>query len=195
LARFGWDDIESAFESCDTGGAGINAGEVIYSFMQGFYEKHLANTYRDAKRRADDITELTLHVAGFESVESFLSEVALMTNLDAEIEKEGMHGSGSDALRLSTVHQAKGLEWPAVIVLWMTEGMFPSARSLKESGEGDAEERRLFYVAVTRAKDELCMCVPELRRKRDGTVTYCVPSRFISEVPRGLVDEHMVGFI
>ena len=91
-----------------------------------------------------------------------------------------------------TVHQAKGLEWPVVIVIWAAEGMFPSSRSMGEN-ENDAEERRLFYVAVTRAKDELVLCAPGMRRTRDGGVFYCKPSRFIKELPRGLTRENF-GF-
>jgi len=66
--------------------------------------------------------------------------------------------------------------------------MFPSSRSMGEN-EDDAEERRLFYVAVTRAKDELVLCAPEMRRTRDGRVFFCKPSRFIKELPRGLTRE------
>jgi DNA helicase-2/ATP-dependent DNA helicase PcrA len=81
------------------------------------------------------------------------------------------------------VHQAKGLEWNVVIILWLAEGMFPSARALAESENGDAEERRLFYVAVTRARDELFLCFPEIRRRQDGAVMYLEPSRFVREIP------------
>jgi DNA helicase-2/ATP-dependent DNA helicase PcrA len=97
-------------------------------------------------------------------------------------------GEEEDAVQLGTVHQAKGLEWPVVFVIWATEGMFPSSRTLDEPG-GDAEERRLFYVAVTRARDELVLAVPEIRRTRDGGMFFCKPSRFISELPRELVRE------
>ena len=68
------------------------------------------------------------------------------------------------------------------------------ARALKEE-QGEAEERRLFYVAVTRARDELCLCVPEVRRTRDGGVLYCEPSRFVREIPEDLLREVRVGFI
>jgi len=73
--------------------------------------------------------------------------------------------------------------------------MFPAPRSINESAEGEAEERRLFYVAVTRAKDELILCVPEIRRKPDGGIMYCSPSRFLTEIPRVLVEEVRLGFI
>jgi len=82
-----------------------------------------------------------------------------------------------------------------VIVLWVTEGMFPPTRVLNESDEGEAEERRLFYVAVTRAKDELILCAPEIRRAADGGVFECEPSRFIREIPQELIQDARVGFI
>jgi DNA helicase-2/ATP-dependent DNA helicase PcrA len=111
-----------------------------------------------------------------------------MTNLDAESETLARRNSDQDAVRLSTVHQAKGLEWRAVIVLWATEGMFPLARSLVDEPDAE-EERRLFYVAVTRAKDDLCLCVPHMRMMRDGGAYPCEPSRFIREIDPGLLKE------
>jgi DNA helicase-2/ATP-dependent DNA helicase PcrA len=132
-------------------------------------------------------------VARFESLSEFLSDVALLTNVDGDLADE--EGGGQDALRLSTIHQAKGLEWGAVIILWATEGMFPSPRTLAESDEGEAEERRLFYVAITRARDELFICVPEVRRMRDGGVVYSPPSRYVAELPRQLVTWDRAGFL
>ncbi|MDO9542177.1 MAG: 3'-5' exonuclease, partial [Kiritimatiellia bacterium] len=105
-----------------------------------------------------------------------------------------MDGISADCLRLSTVHQAKGLEWRAVFILWAADGMFPSARSLKEAG-GDEEERRLFYVAVTRAKDDLYLCMPSVRRDYNGGVIFLTPSRFLLEVPPDSLKTEQVGFI
>ena len=127
--------------------------------------------------------EATLAKGG---VAGFLQEVALLTNVDHEYAQ--MEKDNEPMLHLSTVHQAKGLEWKVVFVIWLAEGMFPSSRSLGEA-ESDEEERRLFYVAVTRAKDELVLCAPEMRRMRDGGVFFCKPSRFIKEIPRDLVRE------
>ena len=123
----------------------------------------------------------------FQTAEAFLSELALLTNMDAE--SDDPHAGPPDALRLSTIHQAKGLEFPVVFVLWLADGMFPSGRSMNDDGEGESEERRLFYVAATRAKDELHLCVPALRRTRDGGVQYYAPSRFVQELPAKLMRE------
>lgn len=192
-ARESWSAIEPIIAAYREDHLDEDGGEAIFRFVEAFYGKHAANVFDDADRRLDDIKELILYTSRFENVQSFLSDIALLTNLDAEA--ENMTGGEVDAVRLSTVHQAKGLEWPVVIILWMSEGMFPSSRSLEESAAGEAEERRLFYVAVTRAKDELCMCVPELRRTRDGGVMYYLPSRFIDEIPRELIKDVRMGFI
>ena len=122
----------------------------------------------------------------FDNTDAFLSEMALLTNMDTE--SDDPHAEEVDALRLSTIHQAKGLEWKMVFVLWMAEGMFPSSRSLNDLA-GESEERRLFYVATTRAKDELHLCVPALRRSRDGGTQFFMPSRFVTELPPDLVRE------
>jgi len=78
--------------------------------------------------------------------------------------------------------------------LWAAEGMFPSGRSLKEAG-GDEEERRLFYVAVTRAKDDLHLCMPSVRRNPDGGVMFLSPSRFLLEIPPDNLKTEQIGFI
>ena len=70
----------------------------------------------------------------------------------------------------------------------MADGMFPSGRSMNESS-GESEERRLFYVAATRARDDLFLCAPALRRQRDGGTQFFAPSRFLSEIPGNLVKE------
>ena len=72
--------------------------------------------------------------------------------------------------------------------------MFPSSRSMNDAG-GVAEERRLFYVATTRAKDELYLCTPEVRRTHDGGCITYEPSRFVSELSRDLIQDEFVGFI
>ncbi|MEI6971939.1 MAG: ATP-dependent helicase [bacterium] len=180
-----WKDIEPVLADYKPEGLNEDGGEVIHRFAKAFYEKHCANIFEDFDRRLEEIDELVLYTADFGSVQEFLSDVALLTNLDSEVEK--MAEEAQDSIRLTTVHQAKGLEWPVVIVLWATDGMFPSSRALAETDGGEAEERRLFYVAVTRAKDELFLCVPEVRRTRDGGVIFCQPSRFVEELPPGLV--------
>jgi DNA helicase-2/ATP-dependent DNA helicase PcrA len=93
---------------------------------------------------------------------------------------------GEEAVKLSTIHQAKGLEYGTVFVIMLCEGMFPSSRSM-ESPEGEEEERRLFYVAATRAKDELYLTHPRLRMGKGGDA-WQTPSRFLNELSKELVN-------
>jgi DNA helicase-2/ATP-dependent DNA helicase PcrA len=190
-AKEGWKGIARAYErGCM--GAGLTPADLIMEFLECFYQAHLTVTFENAESRLEDIQEMARFTSKYASLEAFLSEVALMTNLDAEQEAAAENHT---ALKLSTVHQAKGLEWKVVFILWATDGMFPQIRALNENAEGEAEERRLFYVAVTRAKDELYLCQPEIRRGRDGTITFCRPSRFVVEIPQGLLREVRLPYI
>ncbi len=189
-ARERWRLVEPLLEAYYAEGLADDPGEVIARFLDVFYRQFAVDAFENAKDRLDELDELVTQSGAAGGAERFLSDVALLTNLDAELEADV---EDADKVRLSTVHQAKGLEWPAVILLWMTDGMFPSTRSINDSAEGEAEERRLFYVAVTRAKDELIFAVPESRRMRDGGFFYCTPSRFLSELPAGLVSPRRVS--
>jgi len=196
-ARAAWKKIDELLEdyagsSGQAGAAGRDPGKVILNFISRFYDLYLLETYDDYERRMEDLKGLIGFLAEVDSVEEFLNEVALVTNLDADADR--MDGVAADSLRLSTVHQAKGLEWRAVFILWAADGMFPSARSLKEPG-GDEEERRLFYVAVTRAKDDLYLCMPTVRRDQNGGVMFLTPSRFLVEVPPDSLKTEQIGFI
>lgn len=159
-----------------------NVVALVNSFLKSFYGAYLIKKYEDHQDRADDIKEVALQVAKGGSLEKFLQDVALLTNAEAAYEKDP--ALRSQSVRLSSIHQAKGLEWPVVIILWAVEGMFPSSKALGDS-EDDAEERRLFYVAVTRARNQLAICVPEWRKGYDGGAYICKPSRFITELPAG----------
>lgn len=192
IARMAWADICASFALWSPAHDGHNAGDVVSAFIEKFYHRYANNTFENADRRMEDLDELISHIAQYDDIDAFLNEIALLTNLDAET-AAGAAVPG-DAIRLSTIHQAKGLEWGAVVILWATEGMFPSGRSIEESLEGESEERRLFYVAVTRAKDELAFCVPEVRRMHDGGMMPVAMSRFLREIPADMVEEKRVTF-
>jgi DNA helicase-2/ATP-dependent DNA helicase PcrA len=95
---------------------------------------------------------------------------------------EDTDAESGESVVLSSVHQAKGLEWRVVFVTWLAEERFPSGLALRED-ENDEEERRLFYVAVTRAKEALYLCYPLLELGRNQTGVFTTPSRFIRELP------------
>lgn len=184
-ARQAWKPIEKVFLAVADEGLDNVPGEVVYKFLEAFYEDFATRTFENFDRRLEDVNEFANFAARYETLEALLNEMALLTNTDTSFDATTAHQG--DGVRLSTVHQAKGLEWKVVFILWMADGMFPSQRSLVETGD-EAEERRLFYVAVTRAEDELYLCVPQVRIGRDGSWNPQAPSRFIREVPPQLLE-------
>ena len=110
----------------------------------------------------------------------FLSHAALEAG-------EGQADAWEDCVQLMTLHSAKGLEFPLIFLCGMEEGLFPHQRSIDEPGRLE-EERRLCYVGITRARQQVVLTCAE-RRRLFGSETYCLPSRFISEIPPELIDE------
>ena len=152
--------------------------ELIRVVLATGYRQHLEGKYTDKASREDDLSQLAEYSAKFFSLENFLSELALMTNTKDDEEPED---EDRERVVLSSIHQAKGLEWKVVLMLWCAEGMMPLARALNEP-DGEEEERRLFYVAVTRAKDQLYLCYPLTDYGRGMGNMVLSPSRFIREV-------------
>lgn len=188
-AKVGWEGMQKAFAAARGHLADGDDGLLIEDFVHFFYGDHLHRQFddEDASGRLEDLVELQSQIASFETgLKGFLEEVALMTNLDAQ----NRSANSDDQMQLGTIHQAKGMEWPVVILPWLVDSVFPSARSV-EDGNID-EERRLFYVAVTRAKDRLYMCVPRSMKRPDGSSFPAEQSQFVREIPQSLYNEHEV---
>ncbi|ABC77352.1 ATP-dependent helicase [Syntrophus aciditrophicus] len=156
--------------------------DLISLIIERGYRKYLRETYTDTASREEDLEQLAEFSGKFSSLEDFLSELSLMTNMDAD----GRDKAAGDDLQenkviLSTVHQAKGLEWSVVLLVGCAEGMIPLERAVQEAG-GEEEERRLFYVAATRAKDYLYLCYPQTDYSRWAGFANLSPSRFIREL-------------
>jgi len=154
---------------------------MIEAVLLGGYMEYLQERWPDYENRAEDLEQLKNYSVRFANLETFLSELALLRNVvgedvvEAEVDEE--------RLILSTIHQAKGLEWSYVFLISLCEGKFPASKSLNDP-KGEEEERRLFYVAVTRARDGLYLCYPYFTIQR-GTGIIQRPSRFIKELPEG----------
>jgi DNA helicase-2/ATP-dependent DNA helicase PcrA len=148
--------------------------------LDGFYEDYMKAKFSNYTARKEDLGQLQVFSQQFERTEDFLAELSLQTNLEAN--EDAKKGEEGPQVRLSTVHQAKGLEWKVVFVMMLCDGLFPSSKAV-ESGSGEEEERRLFYVAVTRAKDELYLTHPEWRTASNSGSFWQKPSRFIDELP------------
>jgi DNA helicase II / ATP-dependent DNA helicase PcrA len=160
-------------------------GEMVRETLAGGYRDYVRAQLENAPSRLEDLEQLALFADGYEALERFLDEVTLMNELSGEDVVD--EPAERERVTLSTVHQAKGLEWRAVFVVWLAEGRFPSART-----EDIGEERRLFYVACTRAKDELYLCYPMVARDRYRVDIITEPSRFVSELPEATYQRWLV---
>jgi DNA helicase-2/ATP-dependent DNA helicase PcrA len=187
-AKPAWDKLCARSFGTQGGDFWSDPGAIVKGFEEGFYREYAALNFDNADLRLEDAQELVEQARRFGSLREFIEEMALLTNLDGG--RGGRGEPGEPAVRLSTVHQAKGLEWRAVFVLWLVDEMFPGAKALQRAwcdGGSLSEERRLFYVAVTRAKDRLWLCVPKTRRGFDGSLMYCEASTFVREVDGALM--------
>jgi len=154
------------------------------------YDDYMKTKFANYDARREDLATLVGYSRQFESADEFLSQLALLGGVETA---DAFAGEGdSEKITLSSLHQAKGLEWKVVFLVWLADGMFPSARSL-ESPAAVEEERRLFYVGITRCKDELYLTYPELRLNAGYGENFQRPSRFLTELPEPLVETWEVG--
>ncbi len=158
---------------------GRNPGKAIRLIVAEHYREYAERSFANAEARTEDLDNLANYAERWPDAAEFLSELALVQGIAAENVVVG--DEPDDKLVLSTIHQAKGLEWPIVFVLWLVEGRFPNAQSLRANSELE-EERRLFYVAATRAADELYLLYPTIEDGRSGPSTILRPSRFLTEL-------------
>ena len=196
-----------------------NPAESIGIIIERGYADYARAKFANAQARLDDLEQLSQYALRYEDVQQFLNEVALANPMAGE--DVAVVGPEDEKIVLSSVHQAKGLEWRSVFVIWLADGRFPSQRALRVPGgiikidrtkvhpafdvalieggttdnqqpttdnielviPGEEEERRLFYVAVTRAKQELYLVFPVLARDRGGMDVLMEPSRFVRELP------------
>jgi DNA helicase-2/ATP-dependent DNA helicase PcrA len=165
-----------------------SAAKMLRLVMDAGYDDYLKENFANYRNRLEDLEQLAVFAYQFGSVEDFLTQLALLTNVEAE--DGDAANRDAEQIRLSTIHQAKGLEFDVVFVIMLCDGLFPSARSM-EADEGEEEERRLFYVAITRAKNELYLSHPLMRAGYGSTGIDAMqqPSRFLSEIPRDLLNE------
>lgn len=149
----------------------------LTEWFNGWYRNYLEHTYDDAQERSDDCVALCSFVSHYTDPEQLFADIAL----SERFEKDSAELTNTPRLVCSTIHQAKGLEWSTVILIGLVDGALPHYRSLNSLLELE-EERRLLYVAVTRAKDELI-----LSSAREGIGgQYALPSRFIEDIKHAL---------
>jgi len=158
--------------------------------LSGLIDHHGRDGSEKAKSRVENLEELVVAARGFQvdselyadmqPLDAFLTHAALEAG-------EGQGAKWDDCVQLMTLHAAKGLEFPLVFLVGLEEGLFPSSMSMEEPGRLE-EERRLCYVGITRARQQLVLSYAESRRQY-GSDSYNPPSRFIGEIPAELLAE------
>ncbi len=146
----------------------------------GYLEELQAERSVEAEGRLENLSELVGMARDYETVDDFLEQISLVTDLDDVDDEES-------TVTLMTLHSAKGLEYPYVFIIGMEDGVFPHIRSLGEPTQLE-EERRLAYVGITRAMQKLHL-TSAWSRMLHGTTQYNPPSRFLDEIPAELIDE------
>ena len=188
-----WTDFVALLEQLVSSEYRDQPSKQIEYVLENGYEQFLVENYENAESRAEDIRGLAQFARGYSSTEGLLSELSL---LSTERFAEARSLAGEDViaaadpdelLTLTSVHQAKGLEWKAVFIIWAAEGKFPSPRSLREI-DSEEEERRLWYVALTRAADELYITYPLIITDHNRQAVLQKPSRFITECPPAMFE-------
>jgi len=164
-----------------------NPAAAVSAILKGGYPDTVRLKYERPDNRIADIEQFALLAAKYDSLERLIADLLLAGDV------YGMDSIASDeagdVLVLSTVHQAKGLEWSHVFVPRLVEEGFPHRRALDEPG-GEDEERRIFYVAVTRAMNELTLTYPlTIARGGRGPTVFTAPSRFLTEIDKSLVEQ------
>ena len=157
---------------------------LIKQILEAGYEEYVLATYDDGKERAEDIRQMAAFGEHYTSLDSFLADSALSEGFKGERQKEEASGNDEieDRLVLSTIHQAKGLEWHTVFMIGLAEGQFPH-RKVYERPKEMEEERRLFYVAATRAQEKLFLLYPIASHGFSDSGFLNRPSSFLQELP------------
>lgn len=208
-AQTGWNSFLSIWEKIimvknplsprdELGQSADRAGEarsarptpLISALLTSSYRDYLEAEYVDSRDRMMDIKQLAVFAERYENLEEFLADATLQESFRA-ISTEDKDGTRApkkeDKIILSTIHQAKGLEWSVVFIINLSSGAFPSERALRED-KGIEEERRLFYVAVTRAKKYLYLTYPMAGGSFGDFLTG--PSLFLDEINPRLLEDH-----
>jgi DNA helicase-2/ATP-dependent DNA helicase PcrA len=182
-ARESWQELAATFKELLADG--MTPPQMIETVRLGYYQDVLRSQFDNAQERDADLSYLAEFAARYRSLDRFLAQLALVGST-VIYDAESRDSQDEDQITLTTIHQAKGLEWDVVFIIGLADGKFPHARSL-EPEERLEEERRLFYVAVTRCQRHLEMTVP-LVTSSGGASEICRPSRFVEELSPEVVD-------
>jgi DNA helicase II / ATP-dependent DNA helicase PcrA len=157
--------------------------DAVETAIDGWYGDYLKGAYADYADRLEELNALVGFAQRFDETQDFLAQILLLNSETSDRHVD----TQADAVKLTTVHQAKGLEYDVVFVIGLADGQFPGRRSI-EAGDVE-EERRLFYVAVTRARNELYLSFPKIASRPGPGGMMLTPSRFLQELSPNLYQE------
>lgn len=192
-AKKDWEQLCYTLDELIVGDGYARPSEMLTSVLEGVYDDYMKASFENYDNRRQDIEQLILYSETFDDVLELLGQLSLMSSVDGE--PTGSRAEpDEEKLVLSSIHQAKGLEWKVVFLVWLADGMFPNGRIL-EADDQDMfeEERRLFYVALTRSKDELYLTYPQINPKSYSGDIITRPSRFLEDCPEEMLETWEVG--
>ena len=192
-AKKDWEQLCYTLDELIVGDGYARPSEMLTSVLEGVYDDYMKASFENYDNRRQDIEQLILYSETFDDVLELLGQLSLMSSVDGE--PTGSRAEPDDEkVVLSSIHQAKGLEWKVVFLVWLADGMFPNGRIL-EADDQDMfeEERRLFYVALTRSKDELYLTYPQINPKSYSGDIITRPSRFLEDCPEEMLETWEVG--
>jgi DNA helicase-2/ATP-dependent DNA helicase PcrA len=188
-----WEQLCYTLDELTPEGVFARPSEMIFSVLEGVYDEFLKANFDNYDNRRSDIEQLSQYGATFDDILEFLAQLSLMSAVDGDPSGDKSERD-DEKVTLSSIHQAKGLEWKVVFLIWLTDGQFPNGRILEADDEAALEEeRRLFYVALTRAKDDLYLSYPMMNPKSYTGDIITRPSRFLEDFPGEMVEEWIVG--
>jgi DNA helicase II / ATP-dependent DNA helicase PcrA len=178
-----WEQLCYVLDELTPAGVFARPSDMIFSILEGVYDEYLKASFENFENRRSDIEQLSQYGGTFDDILEFLAQLSLMSAVDGEPTGDKTE-QDDEKVTLSSIHQAKGLEWQVVFLIWLVDGQFPNGRILEADDQPMLEEeRRLFYVALTRAKDELYLTFPMMNPKSYTGDVICRPSRFLEDFP------------
>ena len=181
-AKAEWESLAVTLRDMAKIAADGNPADVVQMGIDGWYSSYLQGAFDNAPDRLEDLKSLAGFASQYDSIQDLLAQITLMTS---ETSNRGDEDS-DEAIRLTTIHQAKGLEYNVVFLIGIADGFFPTRRSIDL--HDTEEERRLFYVALTRARDELYILYPKMNTNKGAPSMFLSPSRFLQELPTRLFE-------
>ena len=186
-AKMGWQNIVNIYLK-DIGIKKLknlnDPASFIRSIAKSDYREYLQAQFPNYQERIEDLEQFAKFAENYEDLNAFLTEITLQEAF--AVERATPDNSDEEKLVLSTIHQAKGLEWEVIFVINLVDNAFPNQRALAEDN-GLEEERRLFYVAITRAKKQLFLSYPLV--SNHSSMYLNTPSQFLQETPDELLEE------